>query len=702
VKSFSKQHLWLRDTLATILWFGLLGFATAASADDWSEEAELNQIQQKIEETGASWTADYTSVSHYPPEVRQQMLGGRPTPEEIRLKYANGEVEALPREELPASWDWRALGGMTGVRQQGGCGSCWAFGGTGAFESIIKIYKGESHNLSEQQILLCNEMGAGCDGGYAEAAYWVQMTMGQVAEADMPYTGTDTGACTDHMYDSVERHQGYSIVAYQEAALKTAIMTAPISANLHAPNSLFYYNGGCFSYDDYGAINHCVVMCGWDDNACSGQGAWLIKNSWGAGWGEGGYGWIRYGDCMLGQGANLIDYTPSYDVLLGYDAVEVLGGNGNGVLDPGETANLRVTLKNYGRGPGSSIAATLSSGNPLVQVIDAAADFPNIDVWESAASIAPDFEVTANVGASGLVEMTLTISCAEEGERTSTFPLFIGPIETVYQEDFESGMNGWSAGGTQNDWRVNDSGQKHGKPDPFGPSAGSTCLGNDLNGGYPMNILYENNADNYILSPAIDCSGQEGVHLSFRRWLSVEEGIYDNAWLSVNGTTLFENPANGAFFDVAWEQIVYDISSIADNNPSVRIRFDLESDGGLRFGGWAIDDMRLFVPGMPAASIDEGGVAPIRLSLRPMENPYRPGTVMQLALPNPGGEATIAIVDATGRRVQSLEPGHLSAGIHPVIWDGLDRSGRSVPAGIYFLQTLLGDERASTRIVMIR
>jgi hypothetical protein len=343
----------------------------------------------------------------------------------------------------------------------------------------------------------------------------------------------------------------------------------------------------------------------------------------------------------------------------------------------------------------------LSSGNPPVQVNDVTADFPNIDVWETGKSFTPDFEVTASAEASGAVEMTLTISCAEEGDRMSTFPLFIGPTETVYEIDFESGMEGWSPGGTQNDWSVAGSGQKHGKPDPYDACAGNACLGNDLNDGYPMNILYENDTNNQILSPVIDCSEWEGIHLGFRRWLTVEEGVWDNAWLSVNGTTLFENPSDVAFFDRAWEAVVYDISAIADNRPLVRIRFDLESDGGLRFGGWAIDDLRLFVPDETAAGVADASIAPIRLSLRPMTNPYRPGTPLELAVPAPGGRPAVSVVSTDGRMVRSLDPGALRTGIYPVTWDGLDDAGRSVPSGVYFLRTLLGNQRAATRIILI-
>jgi hypothetical protein len=568
---------------------------------------------------------------------------------------------------------------------------------------MIKIYKGIETNLSEQQIVVCNEWGGSCDGGQSEAAYFVQMTMGQVAESSMPYNGGDASPCVDYNYDSVEHLQGYTMVPNVENNLKTALLTAPIAVNCYAPNALFGYTGGCFQYDGSGAINHCVLMCGWDDNACGGQGAWLIKNSWGTGWGESGFGWIRMGDLYLGHGANLIDYTPSYDVVLGYEDVEVIGGNGNGALDPGENATLRVTLRNYGREAGSGISATLTTLDPNVTINQSFADFPNIGVWSDGSSLAPDFDVTASTSAEGLIEMTLTISCDQEDDRVNTFPLYIGPIETVYQEGFEAGDGGWSDAGTNNDWRFAPAGQKFGKPDPYRAGEGLSCLGNDLNEtGASWNTLYAIDADSYVESPYINCSGKLGVHLAFRRWLSVEEGIYDDAFLSVNGTELFRNPTNANFRDEAWEEIVYDISAIADNNPAVRIRFDLESDGGLQFGGWAIDDVRLFVPGPPAADVPDAGVAPLALSMRPAANPFRPGGALQLAVPSPGGRPEMQIIDPTGRRVRSLDLGMLSPGIHEIAWDGADDAGHPLPAGVYFIRTMIDQIEASNRFVMVR
>jgi len=675
----------------------------ALAADQpWNPDEYLRDLQTEIARNGWDWTAGHTSVSDLSPEQRQAMLGYRPIGEAELKARSNGEVIPLDGRDIPASWDWRALGGMTGVRNQGNCGSCWAFGATGAFESMIKIFRHVDANLSEQQILVCNDMNGTCNGGNAEMGYAVMMSMGQVAESSMPYTGNDASPCVDSQYDSVERLQGYTAVSAAPAALKTALMTGPIAVALYAPNSLFNYTGGCFQYTGGGALNHCVVLCGWDDSACSGAGAWLFKNSWGSGWGDHGYCWMKYGQCGLGQQAALIQYTPTPDVRLGYDALQVMGGNGDGVLDAGETATLRITLRNYGRGPATAVHATLTSSDPAITVLNGTASFPDINAWEMGTSTSPDFTVQTSSLAGVARTLTLTISSAGTPDQTSSFPIFIGPSDTFYSEGFETTDGGWSHSGSPDDWRRATPGTKYGKPDPVRAAVGTKCFGNDLTETTSWNTLYEDNENNAIVSPLINCTGKHGVHLFFRRWVSVEEGLYDHATLKVNGTTLWTNQTNGFTMDTAWEPMLYDISAIADNNPLVQIRFELTTDLGLMFGGWAFDDVRLFVPTQPSADIaSDAANLPRELALQTFPNPANPVTNLRLALPM-SGRPDVRIVDAAGRCVRTLQAGELGAGVHRLAWNGCDDAGKRVPGGIYFVKAALGGHEVVSRLVMLR
>lgn len=170
----------------------------------------------------------------------------------------------------------------------------------------------------------------------------------------------------------------------------------------------------------------------------------------------------------------------------------------------------------------------------------------------------------------------------------------VGIYNRISFNDFEGATDeGWShvQVATQDDWQR---GIPAGKvEDPGSAFSGNNCWGNDL-GPSGFNGSYASNVSNYLESPSIDCSGQTGVKLRFARWLTVEEGRFDNAKIRVNGTIVWENPFSGSLIDNTWSLQDIDISSIADNNPAVQVRFSLESDGGLEFGGWNIDDFELY------------------------------------------------------------------------------------------------------------
>ena len=173
--------------------------------------------------------------------------------------------------------------------------------------------------------------------------------------------------------------------------------------------------------------------------------------------------------------------------------------------------------------------------------------------------------------------------------RNAEFSFIVGVVTQIYFNDFEGATDeGWTHAqiATQDDWmRGTPNGSVE---DPAGAFQGSNVWGNDLApSGY--NGSYASNVSNYLESPSIDCSGRTGVKIRFARWLTVEEGIYDQARIQVNGTTVWENPANGNLIDTAWSMQEVDISSVADNNPNVRIRFSMESDSSVEFGGWNID-----------------------------------------------------------------------------------------------------------------
>ena len=191
------------------------------------------------------------------------------------------------------------------------------------------------------------------------------------------------------------------------------------------------------------------------------------------------------------------------------------------------------------------------------------------------------------------------VEVAPKGSDTGGTPydFFVGTRTVLYSTGFEEATdNGWThaQAATQDDWQR---GVLYGKAgDPATAFAGTRVWGNDL-GPTGFNGSYANNVNNYLRSPAINCSGAQQVFLEFRRWLTVESSQYDQARIRVNGTQVWINPNTADLIDTAWVPFQLDISSLAANNPTVQIEFSLQSDGGVAFGGWNLDEFALVTLG---------------------------------------------------------------------------------------------------------
>jgi len=249
-----------------------------------------------------------------------RLVYGRPWEEEpIGEISVSLEVAGNPdASSLPSAFDWRPHG-VTSVKNQGNCGSCWAFGTAAPFEAAIRITDGVEKNLAEQYLVSCNTDGWGCRGGWwAHDYHWWKVPPGEtgagaVYEADFPYTARDD-ACRSP-YPHREKLASWAFVgsAYgvpSTQAIKQAIYDhGPIAAAVCAGIRFVNYTGGVFEVDEactYG-VNHAVVLVGWDDDQGT-NGVWILKNSWGTYWGESGYMRIGYGVSQVGYSANYVVY----------------------------------------------------------------------------------------------------------------------------------------------------------------------------------------------------------------------------------------------------------------------------------------------------------------------------------------------------------------------------------------------------------
>lgn len=250
----------------------------------WSEEAPLQEYNISLTSEGA-----YTGSYKAPAEVKA---------EETKLSKSNA---------LPAKFSWKDQNALTSVKNQGSCGSCWAFAACGQFEGNIKRFDNQTRDLSEQWIVNCDKEFDGCGGGMYPGDMFQKY--GAVYEADAPYKGKDGTCAASYTY-----HE--KIISYKEIAttpttdqIKEAIYTyGPVWAGIVAGNNFSAYSSGVFSKSDAGDLNHAILLVGWDDaSSC-----WVLRNSWGASWGEQGYMRIKYGTCKVGaQGTYMVYKDPT-------------------------------------------------------------------------------------------------------------------------------------------------------------------------------------------------------------------------------------------------------------------------------------------------------------------------------------------------------------------------------------------------------
>lgn len=191
---------------------------------------------------------------------------------------------------------------------------------------------------------------------------------------------------------------------------------------------------------------------------------------------------------------------------------------------------------------------------------------------------------------------TTTDPAGAPGQGETSHIFRIGHYEVLFSDDMENDVPGWvsSAAIGTDDWEwgpPNNGGQ--GQNDPLTAWSGDNVRGNDLDGTSNQSGKYPANVSNQMDSPTVDCTNRPRIELQMRRWLTVEEGIYDTSIIYANGNEVYRNQDNGHTLDAEWKPYSLDISTDAGNNPAAQVRFEINSDGGLEYGGWTIDDFQI-------------------------------------------------------------------------------------------------------------
>ncbi len=306
---------------------------------------KLAEIRHAIKEKGASWTAGETWVSRLSHEERQNLLGADLTPPENPKK-----ISLPPVDDLPASFDWRDQPGniVTPVRNQAGCGSCWAFSAAAQTESWWKKYFNQPDSaidLSEQFLLSCSP--GSCEGYATHMALEFIRKTGLPHESCFRYKARDTIPCEEACDDWEEQAitiPGWGFITLEEAVvenIKLALLYHPVSANYIVYEDFMSYTGGVYEHV-WGEVDagHAILIVGWDDA----EQCWICKNSWGPDWGEDGYFRIKWGNCGIGENVPFI-----FDELSGNNSFAVETESVQLELIQGDSIVHDVVLKNNGQ-----------------------------------------------------------------------------------------------------------------------------------------------------------------------------------------------------------------------------------------------------------------------------------------------------------------------------------------------------------------
>jgi len=305
----------------------LTGFAAQAQSEqeimilDADGRVMVEELQEAINTSGGSWVAGDTPISRMTLEERKAILLDL---EQMEIPF-EGEIPYVPPPETRmygpaadpsmAKLDWRDVEGedwTSPVKQQGICGSCWAFGPIVVAEIAINILKDNPRldfDLSEQYLVSCSPFGSCAWGGQPSIVFNYMQSTGIPDENCMPYVSGDTGIdgscnnkCADWQQRAIKIQQWGEIRNSPEnyQSMKEQIVNGGLGLTMTVYSDFSAYTGGVYKHTTGNSEGgHAIAIVGWDDS----HDSWIIKNSWGVMWGEDGFAEMLRGDVSISRGS---------------------------------------------------------------------------------------------------------------------------------------------------------------------------------------------------------------------------------------------------------------------------------------------------------------------------------------------------------------------------------------------------------------
>jgi len=707
----------MRKIVPILSLFLFLISLTAISAKEISDE--VRGIQKMIEENGLRWRADQTGMMDLTPEERRLRLGADFSDEMRQVYKALDELPPPLLTNTQPLFDWRALNGVTPVTDQRNCGSCWDFAGTAAFESAYLIAEHIVRDFSEQAVLSCNTAGNSCNGGQCNNVFDLFISRGAVDESCMPYQADDTVPCTMDECDVIAYLQSYSPVPNNVNAIKNALVMNPVTTYFCVFDDFNSYSDGCYEHDfNYGdPLNHAVLIVGWDDNMCDGEGAWIVKNSWNTNWGDDGFFYMKYGSSGIGNGVlmPIYQYGGMGDIQVSVDSIQV-------DLEPGMQTEEVIEISNMGDGELRYHIDCFSESDQdefgYYWRDNDAPDGPAynwVDITDNGEVV--DFWGYNNDGNSGQIDLNFDFS-------------FYG---NTYDK-ITICTNGWISFNSAFilEWENVEI------PSMAQPNNMVAAFFDDLNLEYGGDVYYyTNNSDSAIITwDHVPDSRQEGI-FTFQIILAAPNTIVcqynsmgpgrldecsigiENRFGSVGTQVVFNN--DYVCDNLAVKFILGDAPPpmtwlIADpidgiipgyNQQMVAITFDATDmqpgiyNASLAIMSNCLDNPSVIIPvtlSLLATDIeDKEASIPGRFQLHPVyPNPLNPEASINYSIPQ-AGDVTIEVYDLLGRKVAVLLNGFQQAGNHSLLWHPDNQA-----SGVYLVKLSCGDNTQTEKVTLLR